>query len=232
MEIIKLLLVEDDNDFRSVIKDCLEITGEYEIHEAQNGSEGFFAFMTLSFDIIVTDVDMPNVTGLDMVELIRKEDANIPILVASGLTNPATINEAFKRGIDNYIKKPYTSEELDCYIKVLLKRIKNNNQVLTEETKIFSLGSYLFDIENRYLKFKDNITSLSKRETLILLMLFKSKGKLVQRKEILSEFWGSDDDPYHARSLDVFIAKLRKYLHDDSSVDIITLRGEGLKLIC
>jgi len=232
MEIIKLLFVEDDNDFRSVIKDCMELTGDYEIFEAQNGSEGYYVFKTQTLDVIVTDIDMPKVTGFEMVDLIRKEDVNIPILVASGLTNPTSINDAFKIGIDNYIKKPFTSDELDCYIKALMKRIKNNSLVLTEDTKIFSLGSFLFDIENRFLKYKEKVTSLSKRETHILYMLYKSKGKVVLRKDILSEFWGSEDDPFHARSLDVFITKLRKYLHDDSSVDIITIRGEGLKLIC
>ena len=232
MEIIKLLLVEDDDAFRSIIKDCLELTGSYKIVEAPNGLEGFNAFKQNSFDMIVTDLDMPTFTGLEMVASIRKVDTNIPILVASGLTNPMTIHDAFHTGIDNYIKKPYTSEELDCHIKALLKRTNSNNRDLTEETKNFTIGSYVFDVENRSLKHENNTVSLSKRETQLLYMLFKSKGKLVLRKDILMKFWGSEDDPFHARSLDVFVARLRKFLQDDTSVNIVTIRGDGLKLVC
>jgi len=232
MGIIKLLLVEDDDDFRSIIKDCLEITGDYEITEAHNGLEGFNAFKDLPFDIIVTDIDMPRLTGIEMVELIRKENANILILVASGLTKPENIHEAFNKGIDNYIKKPYTSEELNFHIKALLKLAYSNNRDMKEEVGIFQIGSYLFDIENRRLKHKQKTISLSKREVQLLYMLYKSKGKLVLRKDILMKYWGSEDDPFHSRSLDVFINKMRKYLKEDKSVSIVTLRGDGLKLIC
>jgi len=232
MEIIKLLLVEDDDAFRSVIKECMEMDGEYEIVEAPNGMEGYQAFKKYSFDIIVTDLDMPILSGIEMATYIRKEDTNIPIVVASGLTNPTTIHEAFSVGVDNYIKKPYTSDELDCHVKALLKRLNNNNRDMKEETTVFTIGDFLLDVENRSLKNGSTITSLSKREAQLLYMLYKSKGKLVLRKDILMKFWGSEDDLFHARSLDVFITKLRKYLHADKSVSIVTIRGDGLKLDC
>jgi len=233
MEIIKLklLLVEDDHDFRNIIKDCLEMTGEYIVEEAKNGWEGYNAFKSSNFDLIVTDVDMPKVSGLDMVDMIRKDNKNIPILVASGMTNAHNIHEGFKHEIDNYIKKPYTSEELDGVIKALFKRIVHNNQIMTEENKLIPLSSYLFDTENRCLKYEDTIVPLSKRETQILYMLYINKGKLVKRSVILQEFWGSEDDFFHSRSLDVFITKLRKLLKDDQSIKITTIRSEGLKLV-
>ena len=229
MEKIKLLFVEDENDFRSIIKDCLEMTGEYRVTEAKNGFEGYEAFKSSDFDIIVTDVDMPKITGLELVDLIRK-DSNVPILVASGLTNPERVNEGFKHDIDSYIKKPYTFEEIDGVIKALFKRLKNKNHIITEENKLLQFGSFTFDSGNRCLKHNDMTISLSKREAQILYLLLNNKGKLVKRSVILRQFWGSDDDPYHTRSLDVFITKLRNYLKDDKSVKIYTLRSEGFKL--
>ena len=226
MERIKLLLVEDDNDYRIIIKDCLEMTGEYIIHEAKNGWEGYETFKSHHFDIIVTDIDMPKVSGLEMVDLIRKDNKNIPILIASGMTHAHNINEGFKHDIDNYIKKPYTPEELDGVIKALFKRMAHHNQMVTEKT-IIPLCSYLFDIENRSLNHKNKNISLSKREAQILYMLYRYKDRLVKRNEILKEFWGAENDYYQSRCLDVFINKLRRCLKEDSSIELITIRGEG-----
>jgi len=230
MEKMKLLFVEDDNDFRSITKDCLEMIGEYKVTEAKNGLEGYEAFKSSDFDIIVTDVDMPKVSGLEMIDLIRKDNKNIPIMIASGLTNPEIIIEGFRLDIDNYIKKPYTTEELDYSIKALFKRIMNNNPIVPEDKKLLSLGSFVFDTENRCLKREKTTIQLSKREGQILFLLLNNKGNLVKRSVILKQFWGSEDDPYHTRSLDVFITKLRNYLKDDKSIKINTLRSEGFRL--
>ena len=232
MDLIKLLLVEDDTDYRTIIKECLEMTGEYTVFEAKNGLEGYEIYKSYPFDIIVTDVDMPKVSGLEMVDLIRKDDIFIPILVASGLTNPQNIDEGFKHDIDNYIKKPFTPDELDGFIKAILKRIMKNNQMMKKENNKCPLGSYLFDIENRRLIHKQKNIHLSKREAQILFMLYSNRGKVVLRSAILKQFWGAENDPFHSRSLDVFITKLRNYLKDDKSVIISTLRGEGLRLDC
>ena len=217
MTTIKLLLVEDENDFRSIIKDCLEMTGDYEVVEAKNGLEGYETFQSFAFDIIITDVDMPKVSGFEMIDLIRKVNTNIPILVASGLTNPENLVEGFKHDIEGYIKKPYTSEELDGTIKAIFKRIMINNQFVIEENKSFQIGAYMFDIENRCLIHKGTSTTLSKREAQILYMLYKNKGKVVKRSVILKQFWGEEDDPFHSRSLDVFITRLRHFLKNEYS---------------
>jgi len=230
MELIHLLFVEDDRDYRLIIKECLEMTGKYKVYEAKNGYEGLEAFNKLPIDIIVTDIDMPKLSGLEMVDLIRKMNPDIPIIVASGMTNPENVKTGFEHDIDSYIKKPFTHDELDGVVKALFKRIKKNNQMVTEGNKIFPLGAYLFDTENRCLNLRGKITPLSRREAQILFVLYENRGKVVKRSVLLQQFWGSEDDPYHTRSLDVFITKLRNYLKDDKSIKISTLRSEGLRM--
>lgn len=230
MEPIKLLLVEDDNDFRTIIKESLELTGEYRVYEAKNGMEGLKAFKTFDLDIIVADIDMPVINGLEMVDLIRMDNLHIPILVASALTNPENLEEGFKHNIDNYIKKPYIARELNGYVRAILKRIVDNDRIITEGQKVLHVGSYLFDLENRRLIRHEHRKDLTRLEASILFLLCKDKGELVNRKDILNEVWGCDDF-YHSRSLDVFINKLRKYLKDDKSIEIVTQRGKGLKLL-
>jgi DNA-binding response OmpR family regulator len=167
-----------------------------------------------------------------MIDLIRKENLNIPILITSGLTTPQHVDDGYKHIIDNYIKKPFTPGELDGYIKALFRRMKDNNHMVEEADKLFPIGAYVFDFENRCLKYNEKIKVLSRREALILKMLYDSEGKLVKRSVFLKAFWGVEKDFFHSRSLDVFINNLRKYLKDDKSVKIETLRGEGLILIC
>ena len=231
MEVIKLLLAEDDEAFRTVTRICLEMTGEYEIYEAKDGLEGYNLFKSHVLDIIVADIDMPKITGFAMIDLIRKEDKYIPILVTTGLTESKHVREGFKLNIDNYIKKPFLPEELDEYIKSALRHKINPGPV--SERKQFQMGDYVFDYDGFCLKYKDNKEHilLSGRETEILYMLYQNRGKIVKYNEILKKFWGSENDSYHKNSLNVFICNLRKYLKDDPSVQIFTFRREGVKLV-
>ena len=166
-----------------------------------------------------------------MIDLIRKEDRNIPILVTSGLTDTKNVHEGFAHEIDYYIKKPFQPEELDDQVKAILRRIKNTDQTVTEENQKLQLGVYVFDPGNRRLTYKNTI-SLSGRETKILYMLYTNKNKIVQRKDIVNEFWDKKGDyTFQSRCLDVIISNLRKHLKDDPNVKIVNFRGEGLKLI-
>jgi len=231
MENIKLLLVEDDTEYRITIKEFLQMIGNYSVFEAKDGLEGYEVFKSLdNLDIIVVDVLMPKVSGLEMVDLIRKDNKDIPIVVASGLISPESVNEGYKHDIDSYIKKPYTADELHGVIQALFKRMNKFNQIVAEEKKIVSLGSYVLDTEKRSLTRGQKTAFLSKRESQILYMLYRSKGKLVHRSDILKEFWGSEDDFFQSRSLDVFINRLRNYLKDDKSIKISTVRSDGLIL--
>ena len=230
MNTIKLLLVEDDEDFSNFVKVYLEQTGRYQVVLAKDGRKGIEAFNTNEPDIIVTDVDMPKMTGLEMIDLIRKVNRNIPILIASGLISENQIIEGQKHEIDNYIQKPYTPQILDGYIKSFLRHKKDNERVMTENNKVFPLGDYWFDVENRQLKYEAEIISVTKREAQILQMLYNDKGHLVQRKHILNVYWGEGDKHFQSRCLDVIITNLRNYLRKDKSIQIITKRGEGLIL--
>jgi DNA-binding response OmpR family regulator len=227
MEIIKLLLVEDDTTYRKIIKSSLEITGKYTIYEAKNGLEGYESFKSLNLDIIVTDIDMPKVSGLEMIDLIRRVNENIPIIIASAMIRPDQIKEGFEHDIDGFVKKPYSTDELDGTIKSVFKRIKPNSRLREEDVKFIDLGSYSLDMETRRLTCQDRNIVLSKRETQILYVLHKNKSQLVKKNYILKKFWGEGDAIFQARSLDVFINKLRNCLEQDKTINISTIRGEG-----
>ena len=230
MNEIKLLLVEDNKNFRRLTKGSLELTGKYEVFEAENGLEGYNAYKTFKPDVIVTDVDMAVMSGLEMIEKIKNEDPHIPILITSGMTSHRDVAKGFILKIDNYITKPFLPAELDYKVEAVLRRVgwaeKNNK----EENKIYTLGSFLFDPQNHNLKRNDKTIDLTPREAQILKVLYENKGNIVRRIDILKKFWNTDDY-YTSRSLDVFITKLRKCLKEDKSIEIVTVRKEGLKLV-
>jgi len=230
MDEIRLLLVEDDPAFSQIVKDSLELTGNYIVCVAKNGLEGYNAYKSFLPEIIVSDVEMPEMSGLEMVKQIRAENNNIPILLASARTNPRDLADGYKLEIDDYIKKPYLPAELELHIKAILRRVRKTEEISKEENGLYPLGSYLFNIKNYYLQRDTEQYELTVRETQILQVLCENKGGIVKRKDILQQFWGTDDF-YTSRSLDVFVRKLRKYLEKDSAVQIITVRGEGLKLV-
>ena len=230
MNNIKLLFAEDDNGFREIIKDSLDLIGNYEIFEAENGQEGYKAYKSFAPDIIVADIAMPVMTGLEMIKKIRKEDSDIPIIIASGAADPKNIAIGYELEIDSLIKKPYLPGELDYCIKAIFRRIEKTENLSKGEDQLFPLGDYMFDLKNHCLIYKNVKSNLTPREAQILQFLYENKGDVVKRKDILEQFWGVDDF-YTSRSLDVFISKLRKSIEKDKSVQIETLRGEGLQLI-
>ena len=230
MDDIKLLLVEDDEKFRRLTKGSLELTGKYEVFEAANGLEGYNAYKSFMPDIIVTDVDMSVMTGLEMIEKIKKEDPYIPILITSGMNSNRDVAKGFHLKIDNYITKPFLPAELDYKIEAVLRRMGWTENKNKEENNIYILGSSLFDPLNHSLKREDRTVDLTPRGAQILQLLFDNKNKVVKRIDILKKFW-ENDDFYTSRSLDVFVTKLRKCLKEDKSVEIVTVRKEGLKLV-
>lgn len=224
---IKLLLVEDDPDFCQVVKDSLELTGDYDVYAAKNGIAGYEAYKTCMPDIVVSDVEMPEMSGLEMVKRIRQENPTIPIILASAKADPKDLAKGFKLNIDDYIKKPYLPGELDFHIKAILRR---TNNVKKPDIGVYSIGIYSFNPQRRILKWGNEEIELTPRESQILEMLYKHKGAIVKREDILNEYWEINDF-YTSRSLDVFINKLRKHLGNDTSIQIQTVRGEGLQLI-
>lgn len=229
---IKLLLVEDDPNLRYIIKGELEDTiGGYEIITAVNGEEGIKMWKLHQPEVIVAAVEMPKMNGYEMVAKIRETDTQTLILFASGKISAKDVTTGYKKGGNNYIKKPFLPEELDAHIQAMLK-IKKGGQIKNESER-YKLGSFYFDANNMYIKTPESrIISLTRRENEILKILIQNKGNIVKREAILEKLWATNGIDYFAsRSLDVFINSLRKKLSGDTTVQIKTIKGVGISLL-
>ncbi|MCD4723953.1 MAG: response regulator transcription factor [Bacteroidales bacterium] len=224
-----ILLVEDDPNLSMVLQDYLEML-EYSIVLARNGEEGLSHFKKKDFDMCILDVMMPKKDGFSLAIDIRKENQHIPIIFLTAKTLKEDRIRGFQTGCDDYIAKPFSTEELSLRIQAILRRCQSGSGAENEEDiKIFELGKYTFDTNNMILKGKDGARSLTRKETALLCVLCKNMDKLVARDHLLKEVWG-EDDYFLGRSMDVFIAKLRKYLSEDSSLSITNVHGTGFKL--
>ena len=230
---IKLLLVEDDENLAYMEKSCFEdIIEGYEVKTAVNGRQGLEVWKTFQPDVIVSDIDMPIMDGLEMVRKIREVDGDTIILFTTGLTSPKDLKAGYAAGANNYVKKPFIPEELDAHIQSLMrlkegKRSKNNSQLI-------KLGKYILDANHATLKNQEDNSEkmLTAREAKILELLAVNKNEVVRREAVLSRFWDVEDKDYFAsRSLDVFIKKIRTAIEDEPSVELRTIRGVGFKLI-
>lgn len=228
---IKLLLIEDDVNLCYILKSSLEeLIGDYEVTTASNGEEGLQILASnYTPDIIVSDVDMPVLNGLDMVKHIRKSNTEIPIIFATAKKTSNDVTAGYDSGVDNYIKKPFLPEELNAHIKALL-RIKNN-QIIKPKEEACRIGKYIFDPKLYYLEYESEKQNLTSREAQLLTLLYDNKGQVVLREDILNKFWGTNDY-FTSRSLDVFISKMRRYLSEDRTVSIKNIKGVGLILEC
>lgn len=228
---IKLLLIEDDINLCYILKSSLEeLIGDYEVTTASNGEEGLQILASnYTPDIIVSDVDMPVLNGLDMVKQIRKSNVDILIIFTTAKNTAKDVTLGYESGVDNYIKKPFLPEELDAHIKALL-RLKQNTIIELKE-QAAKIGSYIFEPELYYLEYDSKKQRLTSRESQILKLLYDNKGQIVLREDILNKFWGTNDY-FTSRSLDVFISKMRRYLSEDRTVSIKNIKGVGLILEC
>jgi DNA-binding response OmpR family regulator len=225
---IKLLFVEDDTSFAFVIKGSLELSGNYEVETASNGKEGLDLFDTFNPDVIVADIEMPILNGIEMVKKIRQKNEFIPILLATGHTTAQDVLDGYDLNVDNFIKKPYLPEELNAHIRAILKRVQTT-LIIQDNKVIVSLCEYVFNVDDQALQWKTETFRLTGRETKVLWKLYEQREKLVTRESILKELWGNSDF-FTSRSLDVFINTLRKYLSNDPKIRIETIRGKGFRL--
>lgn len=229
----RVLLVEDDKNLSFILKSSLEqMIGGYEVLSVANGKDGLDMLAKENFDVIVSDVEMPVMDGVTMVQHIRKNHPSLAIIFITGLTTARDVINGYQAGADFYIKKPFLPEELDAHIQAVL-RMRHNTQAESpagnDEDTIFTIGKYSFDPTQNLLIFENEQHNLTAKESKILEMLCREKGKVVSRENILNEIWGNSDF-YSSRSLDVFITKLRKYLSKDTNVSLNVLRGVGICL--
>lgn len=223
----KILLVEDDTNLSLVLKDYLEMLG-YETVLKKDGEEGLKAFKEEDFNLCILDVMMPRKDGFSLAQDIRIIDDNIPIIFLTAKALKEDKITGFKMGCDDYITKPFSTEELSLRIEAILKRciIQFRQENIP---RIFEIGKYLFDHENMVLIFDGSEKTLTRKEAALLKLLCKNMNQLVTRDFALKQIWGSNDY-FIGRSMDVFIAKLRKMLSLDPNIAIKNVHGTGFKL--
>lgn len=223
----KILLVEDDTSLGFIISDQLKANG-YEVTLCSDGLEGFQRFNDSTYHLCILDVMMPKKDGFTLAKDIRKMNTEIPILFLTAKSMTEDKVEGFNSGGDDYLTKPFSTEELAVRVKALLKRI--NIGVDESENGEEVIGDYVFDTNNFTLSTEGFEKKLTKKEAQILKMLCKFKNQVLPREIVLNGVWGQDDY-FVGRSLDVFITKLRKYLSQDDNVEIENIHGIGFKLV-
>lgn len=223
----KILLAEDEVSLGKIIKESLETKG-FEVVHCVNGKDALEKYRTETPDILVLDVMMPKKDGFTLAKEIRVENKTIPILFLTAKSQTEDVVKGFNLGGNDYLKKPFSMEELVVRIKSLLSSGNYENQKVTNE--FIQIGNYIFNPKKQTLSFKDIDKSLTSRESDLLFELCLKKNEILDRSYILKKLWGNDDF-FNARSMDVFISKLRKKLKNDTNIQIINVRSYGYKLI-
>ena len=223
----KILLCEDDTNLGMVLKNYLELN-DYEVVLERDGRLGLAAFQREKFDICLLDVMMPNMDGFAVAEEVRDINPDVPLFFLSAKTMKDDIIQGYKLGADDYITKPFDSDVLLLKIKAILKR---NEETHREEVNAeFDMGKYHFNPRLRELTIDGRINVLSPKENELLKMLCEHKNDLLTREAALKKIWGSDTY-FNGRSMDVYIAKLRKYLKEDETIEILNIHGNGFRLV-
>ena len=224
---LHILLVEDEPNFGSVLKDYLHLNG-YEVSWEFNGVAGLEKFTNDKFDLCILDVMMPKIDGFTLGREIRKMDKHIPFIYLTAKTLRDDIIEGFQVGADDYIVKPFDAELLLLKIKAIMNRMYSSGEVYSLPDEI-AIGRYIFKHKLRALVIDGEERNLSPREAELLKLLCKYIGTLMPRSEALTAIWGVDNY-FTTRSMDVFIARVRKYLKGDPNVSIENLHGHGYVL--
>jgi len=224
----KILLVEDDLNLGQILNEYLSLKG-YETTLCRDGEEGVLAFKRDQFHLCLFDVMLPKKDGFSMAKEIRRTDKETPIIFLTAKSMKADTIEGFKIGGDDYITKPFSMEELLLRIQAILKRTASKNPQLSDQ-KQFEFGSFKFDFDKQLLTGKAGDSKLTSKESELLRLLCLHINQPLDRSVALKIIW-RDDSYFNARSMDVYIAKLRKLLKQDDSTQIITLHGSGFKLI-
>lgn len=225
----KILLVEDDPNFGTVLKDYLAMN-DYNVTHAKNGMEGFEKFKKDDFDLCILDVMMPYKDGFTLAKEIREKNAEVPIIFLTAKAMKEDVMKGYKVGADDYLNKPFDSEVLLMKIKAIIQR-KATDSIADSKQFEFVVGNFHLNSKLRFLTYKkESPIKLSPKENELLRMLALHKNDLMPRELALTKIW-RDDNYFTSRSMDVYIAKLRKYLSLDDGVEIINIHGEGFRLV-
>lgn len=227
-EKLKILFAEDDLNLGSLLSEFLKVKG-YNVTHCLNGEDAFRAFSEKDFDLCILDIMMPKKDGITLTKDIRKTNSQIPIIFLTSKSLQEDKIEGFKAGADDYITKPFSNEELFLRISAILKRVNSSNDEFTEAAA-YKIGNYSLDCNKRILTIGNEEVKLTSREADLLKLLAHNINKEVDRSQALRLIW-KDDNYFTARSMDVYVEKLRKHLEKDDSVQILNIHGKGFKLL-
>ncbi|WP_299125206.1 response regulator transcription factor [uncultured Tenacibaculum sp.] len=222
---IKLLLAEDEPSLGQIIKESLE-TRDFEVFHAEDGEKAYTLYQKEKPEVLVLDVMMPKKDGFTLAKEIREENNSVPIIFLTAKSQTKDVLEGFQHGGNDYLKKPFSMEELIVRVHALLNRVN-----LKKDSSKINIGNFIFNYTKQTLTLQNHSELLTHKESELLYHLSQKKNEVLDRGFILNKLWGNDDF-FNARSMDVFISKLRKKLKKDESIQIINIRGYGYKLMC
>jgi DNA-binding response OmpR family regulator len=221
----KVLYVEDEMFLAKIVSETLQSRG-YDVVLESDGGKAVEQFDRQKPDVCVLDIMLPNKDGFTIADEIREKDTQVPIIFLSAKSQTSDVVNGFKLGANDYIRKPFSIEELIVRIENVLKQKAPDH----EEAEEVVIGQYTFNLKRQTLTFGDEQRKLSYRESELLKLLYENRDKIVERSEILTLLWGSDSF-FNSRNLDVYITKLRGYLKQDPSIEIITIKGIGYRFV-
>ncbi len=228
MNNIKILLAEDDSNLGILLKNYLTAKN-YDTTLVRNGTQALDAFSSESFNLCIFDIMMPEMDGLTLAREIRTTNKEIPIIFLTAKNQQEDIIEGFVSGADDYISKPFSMEELLYRIEAILRR--TGGAAVSIKEGPYTIGSFIFDPLKQILIYKGKPTKLTTKESELLDLLYRHRNEILERNFALKSIW-IDDNYFNARSMDVYISRLRKYLGKDPSLKILNIHGKGYKLIC
>ncbi|MFA5815846.1 MAG: response regulator transcription factor [Bacteroidales bacterium] len=220
----RILLVEDDVNLGSLLREYLKAKG-YITNLEPDGEKGFRAFKKDHFDLCILDIMLPVKDGFTLARDIRIQNPEIPIIFLTAKSMKTDILEGFRAGADDYMTKPFSMEELLLRIEAVLRRTTR-----AEQQEVFTLGKYVFDANKQLLTSEDKTINLTTKESDLLKMLCQHPNQVLERNYALKAIW-KDDNYFNARSMDVYITKIRKHLSDEPEIQILNVHGKGYKLL-
>jgi len=225
-EKIRIFFCEDDENLGSLLREYLQAKG-YETDLYPDGEAGYRGFIAHTYDICILDIMMPKKDGLTLAQDIRLVNPAIPILFLTAKTMKEDILEGFKMGADDYMTKPFSMEELLLRLEAILRRVKGKKQ---KDVPFYKIGQFIFDTQKQTLTIGKKVIKLTTKESELLKLLCSHSNEILERNYALKTIW-VDDNYFNARSMDVYITKLRKILKADPEIEIINIHGKGYKLI-
>ncbi|MEM7548849.1 MAG: response regulator transcription factor [Bacteroidota bacterium] len=223
----QLLVVEDDQNLGEILSEYLDLKG-YKTTLCRDGVEGLKSFKSNSYDFCIFDIMMPKKDGFTLAKEVREIDEHVPIVFLTAKSMKTDIIEGLKLGADDYLTKPFSMEELLLRINSIRKRA--GQQILQPKIQKYNIGKFEFDVQGQNLSSEYNTRKLTSKESQLLELLVKNVNRTLNRSEALKLIW-KDDTYFNARSMDVYITKLRKILKEDSALQILTIHGQGFRLV-